>query len=55
MLIGVTVKTGLYVWWLQNPKISVFGVAHATNVCYLVAFLLNLVYNLIVSKEKRKE
>lgn len=58
-LIGVTVKTGLYVWWLQNPKISVFGLAYATNVCYLVAFLLNLVYNLIVSKgtskEKRKE
>ena len=54
MLIGVTVKTGLYVWWLQSPKISVFGLAHATNVCYLVAFLLNLVYNLIVSKEKRK-
>ena len=55
MLIGVTVKTGLYVWWLQSPKISVFGLAHATNICYLVAFLLNLVYNLIVSKEKRKE
>ncbi|MBO5027711.1 MAG: oligosaccharide flippase family protein [Clostridia bacterium] len=55
MLIGVTVKTGLYVWWLQSPKFSVFGLAHATNVCYLVAFLLNLVYNLIVSKEKRKE
>ena len=55
MLIGVTVKTGLYVWWLQKPKISVFGLAHATNICYLVAFLLNLVYNLIVSKEKRKE
>ena len=55
MLIGVTVKTGLYAWWLQNPKISVFGLAHATNICYLVAFLLNLVYNLIVSKEKRKE
>ncbi len=55
MLIGVTVKTGLYVWWMQSPKISVFGLAYATNVCYLVAFLLNLVYNLVVSKEKRKE
>ncbi len=55
MLIGVTVKTGLYVWWLQNPKISVFGLAHATNICYLVAFLIDLVYNLIVSKEKSKE
>ena len=55
MLIGVTAKTALYVWWLQNPKISVFGLAYATNVCYLVAFLLNLVYNLIVSKEKSKE
>lgn len=54
-LIGVTVKTGLYAWWLQNPKISVFGLAYATNVCYLVAFLLNLVYNLTVSKGKSKE
>ncbi len=54
MLVGVTVKTLLYVWWIRKPKISVYGLAYATNVCYLVAFLLNFVYNLIVSK-KRKE
>jgi stage V sporulation protein B len=55
MLISVTIKTALYVWWLRSAKISIFGLAYATNICYLVAFLLNLVYNLIVSKEKSKE
>lgn len=53
MLIAVTVKTGVYVVLLQNPQISVFGLAHATNVCYLVAFLLNLVYNLRVANKKK--
>ena len=51
MLVAVTVKTGLYCWWLQNPRISVYGLAYATNVCYLIAFLLDFVYNLIVSKK----
>ncbi|MBR2646290.1 MAG: polysaccharide biosynthesis protein [Clostridia bacterium] len=56
MLIAVAVKTTLYAIWLKNPKTSVFGLAHATNICYLVAFLLDLLYNLRVSKKaKRKE
>ena len=46
MLIAVTVKTVLYVFLLRNPEISVFGLAYATNACYLVAFFLNLLYNL---------
>ncbi len=54
MLIGVVVKTGAYVLLLQNSEISVFGLAHATNLCYLIAFLLDFLYNIIVSK-KRKE
>ncbi len=54
MLIAVTVKTVAYSFWLKNPKISVYGLAYAANLCYLVAFLLNLLYNLLVSK-KRKE
>ena len=53
MLIAVTVKTAVYVVLLQNPQISVFGLAHATNVCYLVAFLLNLLYNLRVATPNR--
>lgn len=53
MLIAVTVKTAVYVVLLQNPQISVFGLAHATNVCYLVAFLLNLLYNLRVANKKK--
>ena len=45
MGVGIVVKTVTYCLLLQNPKNSVFGLAHATNLCYLVAFLLDLVYN----------
>ena len=55
MAIAVVVKTITYTFLLQNPKISVFGLAHATNLCYLVAFCLDLLYNLIVAKTRRKE
>jgi Na+-driven multidrug efflux pump len=54
MLIAVTVKTGLYSWWLRDSSTSVYGMAYATNVCYLIAFLLDLLYNLIVSKRKKE-
>lgn len=55
MLVAVTVKTGVYTVLLKNPQISVLGMAYATNICYLVAFLLDLLYNLLVSKKKSKE
>ena len=55
MLIAVVVKTLVYVRLLRDPEISVFGLAHAGNACYLVAFLLNLLYNLFVSKRIRRE
>ena len=55
MTISVTVKTALYVFLLQKPQISVFGLAYASNACYLVAFLLNLLYNLRVSKNRMKK
>lgn len=56
MLVGVVVKTVSYYFWLKNPEISVFGLAYATNLCYLVAFLLDFMYNLIVAKGRiRKE
>ena len=56
MFIGVVVKTVSYVFLLKNPKISVFGLAYATNLCYLVAFSLDFMYNLIItSKRIRKE
>lgn len=54
MLIAVIVKTVLYLFWLRNPKISIYGLAYATNVCYLVAFSLDLLYNFIVSKRKKR-
>jgi stage V sporulation protein B len=56
MLVGVIVKTVSYYFWLKDPEISVFGLAYATNLCYLVAFLLDFMYNLIVTKRRiRKE
>ena len=53
MLIAVTVKTAVYAFLLRDPKISVLGLAYATNVCYLVAFVLDLVYNLYVSRKRK--
>jgi stage V sporulation protein B len=55
MLVAIAVKTWLYTWWLKDPQISVFGLARATNLCYLVAFLLDLLYNLRVSKRKTEK
>lgn len=52
MLIAITVKTAVYVLLLRNPEISVFGMAHATNLCYLVAFSLNLLYNFTCKRNK---
>ena len=52
MAVGVVVKTVCYTLWLRNPSISIFGLARATNLCYLVAFLLNLLYNLTGSRKR---
>lgn len=46
MAIAVVVKTLLNVALVVSPKISVYGAAIATNVCYLVAFVLDLFFNL---------
>jgi stage V sporulation protein B len=54
MLAGVVAKTVTYAFLLRDSQISVYGLAYATNLCYLVAFLLDLLYNLIVSKNKRQ-
>ena len=53
MSIGIVVKTVMYTLLLRNAEISVFGLAHATNLCYLIAFLLDLIYNIIVAKPKK--
>lgn len=55
MSIALTIKTILYATWLKNPSVSIFGLAYATNIGYLVAFFFDLVYNLIVSKKSRKK
>ena len=49
MALAMLVKTALYVFWLRDPTISVFGLAYATNIAYAVAFFLNLLYNLRVA------
>ena len=53
MLIALTVKTGLYLCLLPKSEISVFGLAYATNIAYAVAFLLDLLYNMYISRKKR--
>ena len=53
MLIAMLVKTGLYVFWLRDPSISVFGLVYATNIAYAVAFLLDLLYNICITRRKR--
>lgn len=55
MLVSMLVKTAAYVLLFRNPARSIFALAYATNVGYLVAFLLNLLYNLYVSKAKKGE
>ncbi len=55
MAIAMTVKTAVYCFLLQKAEISVFGLAYATNIGYSVAFFLNFVYNLRVSKRKRSK
>ena len=52
MMVALTVKTGLYVFWLRDPSVSVFGLAYATNIAYAVAFFLDLVYNIHVSRKR---
>ena len=53
MLIGVVVKTVLYVVWMRNPQTSIYGLAYATNVCYLVVALLNFLFNLRASQKRK--
>ena len=58
MAVAMLVKTVVYFVLLQKEEVSVFGLVIATNVAYGVAFFLNLLYNLRVSKKRalaRKE
>lgn len=54
MAIAILLKTVAYFFLLKNPKISVFGLAYASNLCYLVAFTLDLVYNLYITRRKKE-
>ncbi len=55
MAIAMTVKTLVYVFLLKDPSVSIFGLAYATNIAYVVAFFLNLVYNLMVSRNTKAQ
>ncbi|MBR2023594.1 MAG: polysaccharide biosynthesis protein [Clostridia bacterium] len=54
MLVGVTAKTGIYAVLMQNPSVGVFGLAHATNIGYTVAFSLDLWYNIRCIKRTKE-
>jgi stage V sporulation protein B len=54
MALGIAVKTGLELLLLQNERLSVTGLAIATNVCYAVSFMFNLLFNLCAKEKKRK-
>ncbi len=53
MLIGVIVKTALYTSWMRNPQTSIYGLAYATNACYLVVAGLNFLFNLQASRKRK--
>ena len=55
MLIGVTAKTVLNVFLVRNPKWNIYGAAIAANVCYLLAFAFDFVYNLYITRKKRAD
>ena len=45
MLLAMLTKTGLYLFFMQSAKNGIYGLAYATNIGYMIAFLLNLLYN----------
>ncbi len=51
--VGVAVKIGLDFWLVSKPEISIMGAVIATNVCYAVAFLLDLIFHLRLNKGKK--
>jgi stage V sporulation protein B len=55
MTVAVAVKIPLTVWLVKKPSLHIFGAAIAANVCYLLAFALDLLYNFIVINKKIKE
>ena len=53
MLFGVTAKTVLNVLLVRDPALNIYGAAIAANVCYLLAFAFDFVYNLYVTRKKK--
>ena len=52
MGLGMLTKTAVYAVLLRNKQISVFGLAYATNIGYLVAFFMDLLYNFHVTRKR---
>jgi len=55
MTIAIAVRIPLTVWLVKNPKLNIFGAAIATNVGYLLAFALDLLYNFLITKKEKGE
>ncbi|MBQ7880070.1 MAG: polysaccharide biosynthesis C-terminal domain-containing protein, partial [Clostridia bacterium] len=53
MLFGVTAKTLLNFLLVRDPALNIYGAAIAANVCYLLAFAFDFVYNLYVTRKKK--
>lgn len=52
MTVAAIVRLVADVLLVRNPKISVFGAAIAANIGYLVAFFLDLLYNIRITNER---
>ncbi len=55
MTLGILVKTVLEIVFLQNEQVAIVGLARATNVCYAISFVLNLLFNLALLAKKKDE
>ena len=51
--VGVVVKIAADYWLVSKPEFSVFGAVIATNLCYLTAFTLTLVFHLWLNKKEK--
>ena len=54
MLLGVAVKLVLEFFLVSKATYSIFGATVATNVCYAIVFLINLIVNLRLTRKEKQ-
>lgn len=54
MLLGITAKISLEIFLVAKPEFSIFGAAIAANACYALVFLLNIIFNLRLTRKIRE-